>query len=372
MSRERPRVVIVDRPSWYEPVVEREELARAAAEVIVGWAEVSDRPPQADHGYPLGDYTREALSRVTAALVPPAVTTPARVIAMAQDAEAVFAVRADVNAGVMDALPRLRVIGRYGIGVDNIDVEAATRRGLAVVNAPGFCIREVAEHTLMFVLACARKLHRLNAGMHRGEWGRDVAAPLHGVYTQTLGLVGFGQIGREVARRAAAFGMTLLAADPYLRPADAERHGVRLVQLPELLRQADFVSVHAPLTAETRHLIGANELQRMKPTAYLINTSRGPLVDEAALAAALQQGRIAGAALDVFETEPLPASSPLARLDTVLLTPHTGGVSDESQEVARRTIARAAADILRGTLPDGPELCNRAVGDMPDARWRGR
>ena len=366
------RVILVDRPSWYEPVIERQELARADADVVVGWAEMPEPPPQAAQGYPAGDLSREHLSGITAAYVPPSLTTEERVIQMAQGAVGILAVRANMSARVMDALPTLRVIGRYGIGVDNIDIEAATTRGIAILNAPGFCAREVAEHTLMFILASGRKLGFLDKSMRRGEWPRDKASPMRALFTQTLGLVGFGQIGREVARRAAACGMAILACDPYLNSAEATGLNVRLVSLQELLREADFISVHAPLTAETRHLLGKNEFRQMKRTAYLINTSRGPLVDEAALLEALDAGWIAGAALDVFEMEPLAPSSPLLQRDNVLLTPHTGGLSDEGQELLRRTLAKAMADVLLGNWPGGRELYNPAIKQMATGRWRER
>ena len=368
----KDRVVLVDRPSWYEPVIERQELARAGVDIVVGWAEMPEPPSQASEGYPAGDLSREHLSRITSAYVPPSFTTEERVIQMAQGAVAILAVRANMSARVMDALPTLRVIGRYGIGVDNIDIEAATRRGIAILNAPGFCAREVAEHTLTFILASGRKLGFLDKSMRRGEWPRDKASPMRALFSQTLGLVGFGQIGREVARRAAACGMTVLACDPYLNSADAAGLEVRLVSLQELLRAADFISVHAPLTDKTRHLLGRSEFRQMKRTAYLINTSRGPLVDEAALIEALDAGWIAGAALDVFETEPLAHDSRLLQRDDVLVTPHTGGLSDEGQELLRHVVARAMADVLRGSWPAGRELNNPAIKEMATARWGAR
>jgi D-3-phosphoglycerate dehydrogenase len=361
-------VVVVDRPSWYEPVIERQELARAGAEVVVGWAHQADRPAEADRGFPLRDLSREALSAITADLVPPSVTTEARVIRMAEGCAGILAVRANISAGVMDALPDLRVVGRYGIGVDNIDIEAATARGIAVVNAPGFCAPEVADHTLMCVLACARKLRALDSWMRQGVWARDKASPMPAVSSLVLGLIGFGQIGREVARRAAAFEMGVIVYDPYVRAEEAGQAGVRPVELDELLTRADVVSVHAPLASGTRHLLSRERLRRMKPGAYVINTSRGPLIDEAALAEALEQGWIAGAALDVFETEPLPASSPLRRLENVLLTPHVAGLSDESQGRARRTVARAVADVLLGSWPEGRELYNAEIKAMTGGR----
>jgi D-3-phosphoglycerate dehydrogenase / 2-oxoglutarate reductase len=366
----RDRVVLVDRPSWYEPEIERQELARASVDVVVGWANILEPPPQASAGYPAGAVSRERLSAITSAYIAPSVTTEERVIRMAEGAAGILAVRATINARVMDALPTVRVIGRYGIGVDNIDVDAATERGIAVVNAPGFCAREVADHTLMFILASSRKLGFLDRSIRRGRWPRDEASPMRALFSQTLGLIGFGQIGREVAHRAAACGMTILALDPYVTSAGADGLGVKMVNLQELLLAADFISVHAPLTNRTRHVVGKAELRQMKRTAYLINTSRGPLVDEAALLEALDAGWIAGAALDVFETEPLAPSSPLLKREDVLLTPHTGGLSDEGQELLRRTVARAMADVLRGSWPAGGELNNPAIKTMAKARWR--
>jgi D-3-phosphoglycerate dehydrogenase len=369
MVGERLRVVVVDRPSWYEPALEAQELGRANAEVITGWATQEDRPPEADQGYPFGELGRLELSRLTSAYVPPHVTTAPRVVQMARGAAGIMVVRAAITGEVMDALAGLRVIGRYGIGVDNVDVDAATRRGIAVLNTPGFCAREVADHTMMLLLACARKLRMLDGMMHRGAWGRDQASPMPALYRQTLGLVGFGQIAREVALRALAFGLTVVAHDAYVAPEEMTRRGVRpAASLEALLAAADFVSIHAPLTAETRHLMGEAQLRAMKPTAFLINTARGPLIDERALVFALREGWIAGAGLDVFEREPPPAEHPLLALDNVLLTPHVAGLSDEGQETCRRRLAAAMADVLSGGWPAGSELCNPAVKASVAAR----
>ncbi len=366
------RVVIVDRPSWYEPVIERRELSRAGAEVTVGWARVSGRPPEADQGYPAGNLTRERLSEITSAYVPPSLTTEELVLQMAEGATGIFAVRAAMSARVMDGLPRLRVIARYGVGVDNIDISAATTRGIAILNAPGYCAREVAEHALMLILACARKLGPLDKAMRRGAWLRDQASPMRALFTQTLGLIGFGRIGREVARRATAFGMAILAYDPYANRVEPDDLPVRFVDLPTLLHEADFVSVHAPLTAQTRHLLRTPELRQMKPTAYLINTSRGQIVDQTALLEALDRGWIAGAGLDVFETEPLSPGSRLLRRDNVLVTPHTGGLSDEGQELLRHLLANAMAEVLLGRWPRGQQLFNAEIKTMTTGRWRDR
>ncbi|MEP6784039.1 MAG: C-terminal binding protein [Acidobacteriota bacterium] len=366
-----PIVAIVDRHAWYDPAIEAGELARVAAKPVVSWAGIPDRPPQTNHGFPSGGLSREALSRITSAFVSPSITTEDRVIEMAGSAAGILVVRANISAHVMDALPRLQVIGRYGVGVDNIDTAAADERGIAVVYAPDFCTREVADHTLMLLLACSRKLEPLHRAMTMNTWGRDAASPMRALFGQTLGLVGFGRIAREVAARAKAFGMDVIACDPFLADRDLQRLGAAPVPIADLLARSDFISLHLPLTAGTHHLIGQKELDRMKRSAFLINTSRGPLVDEDALAAALERDRIAGAALDVFEVEPLPSTSPLRRLQNVLMTPHTGGLSDEAQIRARRMVAAAMADVLCGTWPAGPELyCPRDEAGRERARRR--
>jgi D-3-phosphoglycerate dehydrogenase len=368
MVRRQRKVVVVDRPSWYDPILESQELSRAHAEVLTGWAHCEDRPAGADAGYPMGDLSRQTLSRLTSAYVPPSVTTAERVVQMAQGVVGIFVVRADITARVMDAVPTLRAIGRYGIGVDNVDVAAATQRGIAVLNTPGFCAKEVADHTMMLILAWSRKCRTLDAMMRRGEWGRDQASPMPALYTQTLGLIGFGQIAREVARRATAFGLTVIAYDAYVPQETMQAHGVRGVGIEELLGVSDFVSIHVPLTPETRHLLGEAQFHAMKRTAFLINTARGGLVDEQALIRALQDGGLAGAGLDVFEREPVETSNPLTRLDNVLLSPHIGGLSNEGQEACRTRLARAMCDVLLGKWPVGPELYNPAFRDVAKGR----
>lgn len=340
------RVVLVDRHAWYQPTIEREVFKRIDAEVVVGWAGIDDRPREADAGYPYAGLSQERLSEITSGFVPPSITTSARVVEMAKGASAILVVRAEMTAEVMDALPGLRAIGRYGVGVDNIDMQAAAARNIAVINAPGFCAREVADHTMTLLLACSRKLRRLQEGLGRGLWGRDAASPMSALYRQTLGLVGFGQIGREVAARAAPFGLRILVHDPLLAGEAQRWPEVTFTDFHTLLGESDYVSLHLPLSAATQKLIGVAALARMKPGAYLINTSRGGLVDEPALIEALTAGRIAGAGLDVFQTEPLPRSSPLIDMENVVLSPHIGGLSDDSQGELRRTVATEVAQVL--------------------------
>lgn len=242
--------------------------------------------------------------------------------------------------------PRLKVIARNGSGVDGIDLATATRLGIVVTNAPGANAEAVADLVFGLMIAAARHLVELDRTVREGRWTRILGRELH---RGTLGLIGLGQVGRAVARRAAGFEMRVLACDPAVGVEAARSLGVTLTSLERLLAEADFVSVHVPLTAETTRLVGEAELRRMKPTAYLINTARGGIVDEGALARALHEGWIAGAACDVFEREP-PAGSPLLGAPRLLLTPHIGA---HTREAAARG-ALAAVDNLLAVLQGRP------------------
>jgi D-3-phosphoglycerate dehydrogenase len=260
---------------------------------------------------------------------------------------------------VIGRLSRCRVIARLGAGTDRIDVAAATRDGIVVSNVPDFCLHEQAEHTLALLLAWARRLPYMTEAMRRGDWSARHHPGVHRLAGQTLGLVGFGASAQAVAVRARGFGWRLLAwaRNPAKYRPLAEGLGVELVGLDRVLAESDFVSVHLPLTPETRHLIGAEGLARMKPTAVLLNTARGAVVDEAALVEALRQRRIAGAALDVFEGIDVfavsggPPRHLLLELDNVILTPHCAGSSVESTRDSKLRGARNAADVLLGRWP---------------------
>lgn len=257
--------------------------------------------------------------------------------------------RTRVPAGAVDGAGRLRVIARAGVGVDNIDVDAATRRGILVINTPESSTAAAAEHTFALMLALARHLPAAAQALARGEWARErfLGTELAG---KTLGVVGLGKIGSEVARRALAFGMRVVAADPYVSEERARRLGVELVPWPGILDSADVLTLHVPLGPDTRALLGPDELARMKPGAFLINCARGGLVDEEALLAALDRGRLGGAALDVFATEPPGADHPLLRHPRVVATPHLGGSTVEAQ----RSIAVEIADQVLAALRGGP------------------
>lgn len=249
---------------------------------------------------------------------------------------------------------RLRAIGRAGVGVDNIDVTAATEKGIAVFNAPSGNTTSAAELTMALLLATVRKLPAADRSMHDGQWDRKAfrGMELHG---KTLGLVGAGRIGGEVARRAKAFGMRLVAYDPFLQEERATRLGIQTMQLDALLREADVVSLHVPLTDATANLLNGDRIALMKPGAILVNAARGGVVDELALADAIREGHLGGAALDVFAEEPLPADHPLRQLDGVVLTPHLGAATEEAQH----NVAVEAAEAIRAALLD--EDYSRAI-----------
>ncbi|MFQ5522797.1 MAG: hydroxyacid dehydrogenase [Acidimicrobiia bacterium] len=255
-----------------------------------------------------------------------------------------------VDARLLDEAPRLRVIGRAGVGVDNIDMEAASERGIAVFNAPEGNTVAAAEMTMAVLLATMRKVAAADRSIRAGRWDRSAfrGVELRG---KTLGLVGAGRIGREVARRCRAFGMEVIAFDPYLAEEAAEALGIQLVSFDRLIEEADVISLHVPLTDETRGLIDAEVLRRMKKGSFLVNVSRGGVIDEEALARTLGEGSIAGAALDVYAVEPLPSESPLREAPNLVLTPHLGASTHEAQvEVAREVAIKVKSALLHGEL----------------------
>jgi D-3-phosphoglycerate dehydrogenase len=255
-----------------------------------------------------------------------------------------------VTAEVLDAGVRLRAVGRAGVGVDNIDVAAATARGVVVMNAPDGNTMTTAEHTVALLLALARRIPQADASLRAGKWERKkfIGVELRG---KTLGVVGLGRIGRVVASRALAFEMKVVAFDPFIAPEQLANTEIEFAPLKEVCARADFLTVHTPLTAETRGIIGAAEIALMKPEARVINCARGGLVDERALFDALREGRIAGAALDVFEQEPPAADHPLASLESVIATPHLGASTVEAQEGVAVTVAEQMRDyFLTGAL----------------------
>lgn len=269
---------------------------------------------------------------------------------LAETADGLIVNLATVDAAAFDHLTRCRVIARLGVGINNVDVATARTRSVVVTNVPDYCREEVSDHTLALILAMGRKLPIANANVQRGVWDQLGQRPIRRLKTLTLGLVGFGRIAQAVARKASAFGMRVIAYDPFLSPASAPG-SVELVPLPELLGAADVISLHVPLLADNNNLIGRTQFDQMKSGAILVNTSRGELVDEAALCAALDANHLSAAALDVAAVEPLAAGSSLRGRANVLLTPHMAFYSEESLIDLQRTAAEDVARVLSGNVP---------------------
>jgi D-3-phosphoglycerate dehydrogenase len=264
------------------------------------------------------------------------------------EADALLVQYGDVTRRVFEGLPRLRVVVRYGVGVDGIDLVAATDQGVPVVNVPDYGTDEVANHAVALLLALARKLARLDRQTRSGGWDVFRVGPVTRLAGQTVGIVGCGRIGSAVARKLGGFDVRLLGSDPHIATFPA---GVQPVAFERLVSESDYVTIHCPLTAETRHLFDAESIGWMRPTAALINTARGGIVDTAALVTALQQGLLAGAGLDVLEEEPLDPASPLLRMEQVIVTPHAAWYSEEGRSDLKRRAAEEAVRVLRGERP---------------------
>jgi len=303
-----------------------------------------------DHRFPGLEIERQALDPLGLDVQDADGLDREAVLALCSDARAVLTgARFRFDAEAIAALTRCSVIVRYGVGVDNVDVDAAAAAGIWVAYVPDYCVDEVAEHTIASLLALNRRLLGFDRAIRAGEWGIPAGLPVHRLSVGVLGIVGFGRIGEAVAVRARALGLTVLASDPARPPAEIERVGAAPAPLEELLAQADYVSLHAPLVGRT--ILGREQLALLKPGAFLLNVARAGLVDEEALISGLEDGRIAGAALDVTSQEPLRPPSPLLDVPNLLLTPHAAWYSVESVIELRRKVAAEAARVLAGEPP---------------------
>jgi D-3-phosphoglycerate dehydrogenase len=284
-------------------------------------------------------------------LVPMKTKKPEEFLGEAGDCDALLNTYAGpITADVMARMPKCRIIARYGIGVDTIDLDAATRAGIIVTNNPTYCIEEVAEHTMALLLACARKVALYDRLVRSGRWEVPPGKPMFRLEGRTLGLVGFGNIARQVAVRAASFGMRVLFADPFVKEGQFDIPAGKL-EFDDLLRESDFVSVHPPLTPQTRKLINDEALSKMKPTAFLINCSRGPVVDTDALVRALDAKKIAGCALDTTDPEPLPDPHALRGRDNVIVTPHVAWYSEQALVGLQAGAPSEVRRVLTGEWP---------------------
>ena len=307
-----------------------------------------------DSVFPSLDPAMQALARVDPEVRMAKTAGADDILAVARDADAILVTYATLPGELLRELRRCKVIGRFGLGVDNIDLKTAAERGIIVTYVPDYCMQEVSDHAMALLLALARKVPFSNRLAQGGRWEMPAVAPLRRLAGQVLGLIGFGNIPRALAPKAKAFGLTVITHDPYVSKAVLASAGVEGVSFDDLLARCDFLSVHAPLTAATRGLVNAEVFAKMKNGALIINTARGPLIDEAALIAALDAGRLGGAALDVVATEPLPKDSPLLGRDNVILTPHTAFYSVEALEELQTKCASDVARVLSGEPPVYP------------------
>lgn len=305
----------------------------------------------------LTDYVWESLAveeKILAGigdLVPLQTKKPEDFLAQAADCDALLNTYAGpITADVMARMPKCRIIARYGIGVDTIDLDAATKAGIIVTNNPTYCIEEVAEHTMALLLACARKVVFYDRMVRAGRWEVPPGKPLFRLAGSTLGLVGFGNIARQVAVRAAAFGMQVLYCDPHVKEAQFRESG-RKAELDELLKESDFVSVHPPLMPQTRGMINDDAFSRMKPTAFLLNCARGPVVDTGALVRALDARKIAGCALDTVDPEPLPDPHALRNRENVIINPHVAWYSEQAMVGLQAGAPNEVRRVLSGEWP---------------------
>jgi len=307
-----------------------------------------------DSPFPSLDPAKAALARIEPELRVANSASAEDILAVGRDADAILVTYAKLPGDLLRQLRRCKAIGRFGLGVDNIDIAAAAELGITVTYVPDYCMQEVSDHAMALLLALARKVPQSNALVQAGRWDMPAVVPIHRLAGRVLGLVGFGNIPRALAPKAKAFGLRVVAHDPNVSQQALAAVGVESMSFDRLLEISDFVSIHAPLLPVTRGLFNAEVFGKMKQGACLINTARGPLVDEDALIAALDSGRLAGAALDVVAVEPLPKESRLIGRDNVVLTPHTGFYSVEALNELQTKCAADVARVLSGETPVYP------------------
>jgi D-3-phosphoglycerate dehydrogenase / 2-oxoglutarate reductase len=315
-----------------------------------------------EHGYATTQYERNIIEAAGGEFIDAEELALAEALALCETADGVMFRRLDITAEIIRRLRRCKIICRYGVGTDNVDVRAATEANIIVGHVPVYCVDEVSTHALALLLACVRKVVATHRRMERGAWDVHRDDPIFRLAGKTIGLVGFGNIGRAVARKLQGWDLRLLVNDPFAGMQGTNVPGVTFVDFETLCRESDFLSLHCPLLPETHHLINARALYVMKPGAILINTARGPVVDSRALLEALDGGRLAQAGVDVFEEEPLPADSPLRNHPKITISDHTAWYSEESQIDLQRIAAEEVARVCSGGLPRSlanPEVLHR-------------
>jgi len=324
---------------------------------------------------PMIPHNEEDYRKIGAEFITRPCQTEDEIIAATQDADAVITMMRPLARKVIEKLNRCKLIYNLGTGYEAIDVAAATEHGICVSYPDGYCTEEVAEHTMALILACARKLLRLDGAVRAGKWDSyekkeirlKILPPLFQLKGQTLGLIGFGSISRRLVPKARGFELRVIAFDPYVPSSVFEELGVESVAFDYLLENSDFVSIHAAFTPEVRHMLGVEQFKKMKPTAYVVNCARGEFIDEQALNTALTQGYIAGAALDVLQTEAVTLEHPLLKLENVIITPHAAYYSEQSRLEYRRRPYEEIARIIKGEWPQW--LINTQVKENFRSRW---
>ena len=304
-----------------------------------------------DYAWPSLDVERRILGAAGAELIVAESGDEAELVRLAPPADAILTNWKQVTAAVLNAAPRCRIVCRYGVGVDNIALDHATQLGIPVTNVPDYCFEEVSDHAMALLLACARRVVMFANATRQGTWDVKSGRPIQRLRGQTLGLIGFGRNARALAPKAMGFGLKIVAYDPWVSAEAVAPFGTHTQDLDALLRESDYVSIHVPLTEATRGLINARTLRLMKPSAYLINTSRGAVIDEPALVQALTEKRIAGAGLDVLAREPGDAENPLFALDNAIITPHASFYSETAIEELEQKASERVVQALRGETP---------------------
>jgi D-3-phosphoglycerate dehydrogenase len=302
-----------------------------------------------DLGYRTYRYEKEQLERIGAEVILAESRNEDDVIKHAKDADGLIVRMAPITAKVIRSLDKCRIISRYGVGADNVDILAATEKGIMVANVPDYCEEEVSDHALALFMACTRKIVSHDKQIREGAWDIGAADPIYRLARKVFGLIGYGKIARTLHRKLIGFKFSrILVSDPYLDRNTAVEHNIELVDLSSLLKESDYISIHAPLTDKTHHMIGSKEFKIMKHTAIIINTSRGPIIDQEALYRALKEGWINSAGIDVYENEPVEKNCPLFELDNIVVTDHASWYSEDSQVELQTKAAINVVQALSG------------------------
>lgn len=319
-----------------------------------------------DYVWPSIEPERQVLSDIRAEIVVAETGDEEELLTVASNVDGILTCWKPVRESVIANATKCRIIARYGIGLDNIDVDAATANGIIVTNVPTYCVDEVSDHAIALLLSCARNITRYSEAVRSGTWNQNSASNMYRLRGKTIGIVGFGSIAKTIIPKVIALGLNVQVYSPRTSDDAIKQIKAKKVSFGDLIRSSDFVSIHAPLTSETHHMFGHEEFRAMKPTAILINTARGGIVDTLALTKALESGEIAGAGLDVLETEPIDENDPLLKMDNVVITPHAAFISEESILELEVTAATSVKQVLSDELPES--VVNPSVLERPNLR----